>query len=48
MAAMKAKKLLDNMEEACKSVKSESMTLREAARAYNIPVETLRNVLPAM
>ena len=30
------------MEEACKSVKSESMTLREAARAYNVPVETLR------
>ena len=34
--------LPENMEEACKSVKSESMSLREAARAYNIPVETLR------
>ena len=45
MASMKAKKkqwLPENMEEACKSVKSESMTLRKAARAYNIPVETLR------
>ena len=30
------------MEEACKSVKSERMTLPEAAREYNIPVETLR------
>ena len=30
------------MEEACKSVKNESMSLREAARAYNVPVETLR------
>ena len=30
------------MEEACKSIKSESMSLREAARAYNVPVETLR------
>ena len=45
MASMKAKRmqqLPENMEEACKSVKSESMTLREAARVYNVPVETLR------
>ena len=42
---MKAKRkqwLLENMEEACKSVKNENMGLREAARAYNVPVETLR------
>ena len=31
-----------NMEQAFKAVKSESMGLREAARALNIPVETLR------
>ena len=45
MASMKAKRrqwLPENMEEACKSVKSGSMILREAARAYNVPVETLR------
>ena len=30
------------MEEAFKSVRNESMGLREAARAYNVPVETLR------
>jgi len=30
------------MEEACKSVKSENMTLCEAARVYNVPIETLR------
>ena len=30
------------MEEALKSVRNESMGLREAARAYNVPVETLR------
>ena len=30
------------MEEACKSVKSDTMGLREAARAHNVPVETLR------
>lgn len=45
MASMKAKRkqwLPENMEEACKSVKSESMTLCEAARVYNVPVETLR------
>ena len=30
------------MEEAFKSVMNESMGLREAARAYNVPVETLR------
>ena len=45
MASMKAKRkqwLPENMEEACKSVKSESMSLREAARAYSVPVETLR------
>ena len=29
------------MEEACKSFKNESMSLREAAKAYNVPVETL-------
>ena len=32
----------ESVEEVFKSVKSESMTLREAARAYNVPVETLR------
>jgi len=39
---MKAKRkqwLPENMGEACKSVKSESMG---PARAYNVPVETLR------
>ena len=44
-ASLEVKKkqcLPKSMEEACKSVKSESMTLREAARAYNAPVETLR------
>ena len=45
MASMKAKRkqwLPENMEEACKSVKSESMSLREAARAYRygIPKRT--------
>ena len=45
MASMKAKRkqwLPENMEGACKSIKSKSMGLREAARAYNVPVETLR------
>ena len=45
MATMKAKRkqwLPENMGEVCKPVKSESMTLREAARAYNVPAETLR------
>ena len=43
MASMKVKRkqwLPENMGEACKSVKRESMTLREAAKAYNVPVET--------
>ena len=30
------------MEEACRAVKNGSMGLREAARAHNVPVETLR------
>ena len=45
MASMKAKRkqwLPENMEGACKSIKSKSMGLREAVRAYNVPVETLR------
>ena len=45
MASMKPKRkqwLPENMEEACKSVKSDTMGLREAARAHNVPVETLR------
>ena len=32
----------DSMEEACIAVKNEQMSLREAARKYNVPVETLR------
>ena len=45
MASMKVKRkqwLPEIMEEACKCVKSESMSPREAARAYNVHVETLR------
>ena len=38
----KGKKWADSMEEACIAVKNESMGLREAARKYNIPVETLQ------
>jgi phosphoketolase len=42
MAASKRKQWLSqNMEEACKSVEK-GMGLLEAARAYNVPVETLR------
>ena len=43
MASMKAKRnqwAPESMEEACKAVKNE-MSVREAARKYNLPVETL-------
>ena len=30
------------MQEACKAVKDENMSLREAVRKYSVPVETLR------
>ena len=30
------------MQEACKPVKDENISLREAARKYSVPVETLR------
>lgn len=42
MRAKRKQWLPENREEAYKSVKSEGMSLREAARAYNVPVETLR------
>ena len=45
MASMKAKRkqwLPENMEEACKSFNSGSVTLCKAARAYHLPVETFR------
>ena len=32
----------ESMQEACKVVKDENMSLHEAARKYSIPVETLR------
>ena len=32
----------ESMEEACNAVKNERMSLREASRKYNVPVETLR------
>ena len=32
----------ESMEEACKAVRDENMGLREAARKYNVPTETLR------
>ena len=38
---MKAKRAADSMEEACNAVKNEQMGLREVARKYNVPVETL-------
>ena len=45
MTSVKAKRKqwdAGSMEEASKAVKSEQMSLREAARKYNVPVETLR------
>ena len=44
MAIMGSRKqwLPENVGKACKSVKSESMTLREAERTYDVPVRTLR------
>lgn len=45
MASMKPKRkqwLPESMEEARKAVNSETMSLREASRTYNVPVETLR------
>ena len=32
----------ESMEEACNALKNERMSLREASRKYNVPVETLR------
>ena len=32
----------ESMQETCKAVKDENMSLREAARKYSVPVETLR------
>ena len=34
--------LPESMEEACKFVKGKKMGLREAARKYNVPVETFK------
>ena len=45
MASVKAKRKQwapESMQEACKAVKDENMSLREAARKYSVPVETLR------
>ena len=48
MASVKAKRKQwapESMQEACKAVKDENMSLREAARKYSVPVETLLMVL---
>ena len=42
MAAKRKQWAADSMEGACNAVKNEQMGLREAARKYNVPVETLR------
>ena len=42
MATKRRQWLPDSMERACNAVKEDSMGLRQAARAYNVPVETLR------
>lgn len=45
MASMKVKRkqwAAESMEEACHAVKNGQMGLREAARNYNVPIETLR------
>ena len=45
MASVKAKRKQwapESMQEACKAVKDENMSLREAAGKYSVPVETLR------
>jgi len=45
MASVKRKRkqwAAENMEEACSTVKSGRVGLREASRKYNVPVETLR------
>ena len=45
MGSVKAKRKQwapESMQEACKAVKDENMSLREAARKYSVPVETLR------
>ena len=45
MASVKAKRKQwapESMQEACKAVKDENMSLREAARKCSVPVETLR------
>ena len=42
MATKRRQWLPEGMERACKAVKEDSTGLRQAARAYNVPVKTLR------
>ena len=42
MAAKRKQWGAESMMQACNAVKNEQMGLREAARKYNVPVETLR------